>query len=97
MVLSNVKDLAFGTHHSCFLFDNGTVSCTGKDEKKTDGTSAQIHQTVVVVILVQFLQHQLKVELNSFTQIDAGNRFTMGLLDVPLWSVGEQMTVVSVG
>ena len=28
VILSNVKDLAYGTHHACYLFDNGTVSCT---------------------------------------------------------------------
>ena len=39
VILSNVKDLAYGSHHACYLFDNGTVSCNGKNERGQLSTS----------------------------------------------------------
>ena len=80
VILSNVKDLALGTNHSCFLFHDGTVSCTGKDERKqigiTTDTSNGCGSDACVISPTP-----IEGGFNTFTQIDAGSRFTVGLLD----------------
>ena len=79
VILSNVKDLALGTHHSCFLFDNGTVSCTGKNERKQIGISTDTSGVCDDDCVIS--PTPIEGGFNTFTQIDAGDRFTVGLLD----------------
>ena len=80
VILSNVKDLAFGTHHSCFLFDNGTVSCTGKDEREQIGISADTSNGCGSESCV-VSPTPIEGGFTTFTQIDAGSRHTVGLFD----------------
>ena len=91
VILSNVKDLAFGTHHSCFLFDNGTVSCTGKDERKqlgiTTDTSNGCDSDPCILSPMP-----IEGGFNTFKEIDAGDRHTVGLLDngsLVCWGIND--------
>ena len=79
VILSDVKDLALGTHHSCFLFEDGTVSCTGKDERNQIGISTDTSGVCDDDCVVS--PTPIEGGFNTFTQIDAGDRFTVGLLD----------------
>lgn len=80
VILSNVKDLALGTHHSCFLFDNGTVSCTGKDDRKQIGITTDTSNGCGSESCVTEAT-PIEGGFNTFTQIDGGSRFNVGLLD----------------
>jgi alpha-tubulin suppressor-like RCC1 family protein len=80
VILSNVKDLATGGHHSCFLFNDGTVSCTGKDERKQIGVTTDTSNGCGSEPCVTS-PTPIEGGFNTFTQIDAGSRFTVGLLD----------------
>ena len=80
VILSDVKDLALGTHHSCFLFEDGTVSCTGKNERNQIGISADTSNGCGSESCV-VSPTPIEGGFNTFTQIDAGDRFTVGLLD----------------
>ncbi len=91
VILSNVKDLAFGTNHSCFLFDNGTVSCTGKDERDQIGISTDTSNGCGSDPCV-LSPTPIEGGFNTFTQIDAGDRHTVGLLDngsLVCWGIND--------
>ena len=91
VILSNVKDLAFGTHHSCFLFDNGTVSCTGKDERKQLGITTDTSNGCGSDPCV-LSPTPIEGGFNTFKEIDAGDRHTVGLLDngsLVCWGIND--------
>ena len=80
VIPGNVKDLALGTHHSCFLGTNGIAACAGKDERKQLGTTSDTSNGCGAGVSCS----ATTVAVEGFTnivQIDAGSRHTVGLLD----------------
>ena len=80
VISGNVKDLALGTHHSCFLGTNNIAACAGKNERNQLGSTADTSNGCGTG--VECSATTLAVEgFTNIIQIDAGNRHTVGVLD----------------
>mgnify|MGYP005711974299 CR=1 FL=1 len=92
-ILSNVKDLAYGTHHACYLFDNGTVSCTGKSERNQLGVpSTDLSNGCGSGVTCSLVPLPIEGGFTNIIQIDAGNRHTAAVLDngsLVVWGINS--------
>jgi hypothetical protein len=91
VIVSNVIDLAYGTHHACMLATNGWVTCHGKNERNQLGSSTDTSNGCGSGVSCS--KTPLAVEgFTNFVQIDAGTRHTVGLLDngsVVCWGIND--------